>query len=78
MDPIITNEVGLNVTTTVGSVKPFMPRAAVLNAPKDKLHKNSYAEKIQPGKEHSYRIAYPNDRTRSIAPFKRDEKYKYV
>ena len=74
--PLITNEVGLNVNTTVKTLKPFIPKAAVLNAPNDKLHRHSYSERIKPGKEKDYKIAYPNDRAKSIAPFNRDEKYK--
>lgn len=75
--PLITNEVGLNVNTTVGDLKSFVPKIAIQNAPNDKLHRNSYAERIRAGKEHEYKIAYPNDRAKSIAPFNRDEKYKY-
>ncbi len=74
--PLITNEVGLNVNTTMANFKPFFPKNAVLNAPNDKLHRNSYSERIRPGQEKDYKIAYPNDRAKSIAPFKRDEKYK--
>lgn len=74
--PLITNEVGLNVNTTVASLKPFFPKNAVQNAANDKLHRHLYSERIKPGKEKEYKIAYPNDRGKSIGPFKRDEKYK--
>jgi hypothetical protein len=74
--PLITNEVGLNVNTTVGTLKPFLPKTAVLNAVNDHLHRNSYAERIKPGKEKDYKISYPNDRGKSIGPFNRNEKFK--
>lgn len=76
MVPIITNEVGINVNTNIANLKSFLPKAAVQNAPKDYLHKLGYAEKIQPGEESKYKIAFPNDRAKSIGPFDRKEKYK--
>ncbi|CAF0834043.1 unnamed protein product [Brachionus calyciflorus] len=76
MSPILTNEVGLNVSTTVQSLKSFSPKTVVQNAARDNLHKISYSEKIKPGKESEYKIAFPNDRSKSIGPFNRYEKYK--
>jgi hypothetical protein len=75
---LITNEVGLNVNTTVSSLKAFTPKAAVLNAPNDHLHRNSYTEKIKRGKEAEFKIAYPNDLAKSVAPFSRKDKFKYI
>jgi hypothetical protein len=76
MVPLISNEVGINVNTTMADLKQFSPRLAVQNAAKDKLHKNPNARKIENGKENEYKVAYPNDRGKSIGPFKRDENYK--
>ena len=66
----------MNVNTSLADAKKFFPRQVMLNAPNDKLHRNSYSEKIKRGKEQEYKIAYPNDRGKSIAPFDRNEKYK--
>ncbi len=76
MMPLISNESGINVNTTAADLKKFTPKIAVQNAPNTKTHKNKYAEKVDPGKEDQYKIAYPNDRGKSIAPFNRDEKFK--
>ncbi len=76
VDPLITNEIGLNVNTTLEDLKSFMPKAAVQNAPKDHLHRVSYADQVKPGHNNEYKVAFPNDRSKSIGPFKRDEKYK--
>lgn len=72
----MTNEVGLNVSTTVQSLKSFSPKITVQNAARDSLHKISNSEKIISGKESQYKIAFPNDRSKSIGPFNRKEKYK--
>lgn len=77
MMPILTNEVGINVNTTLADLKSFAPKIAVQNATRDGLHKLSYAEKVKAGKESEYKVAFPNDRAKSIAPFNRNEKYKY-
>lgn len=74
---MLTNEVGLNVNTTVETLQAFVPKAAVQNAPNDHLHKVSYAEKIKPGNAAQYKIAFPNDRSKSIGPYNKNEKYKY-
>ena len=66
----------MNVNTTVDSLKPFVPKAAVQNAVNDHLHKVTYSEKIKSGKAGEYRIAFPNDRSKSIGPFDKKEKYK--
>jgi hypothetical protein len=76
MMPLLTNEVGVNVNTTLADLKSFEPKLAVQNAVKDTLHKLSYAEKVKSGKELEYKIAFPNDRAKSIGPFSRNEKYK--
>ena len=76
MTPYLTNEVGLNVNTTVGSLKPFMPKAAVQNSVNDYLHKHANSEQVTPNTAQAYKIAFPNDRAKSIAPFSRTEKYK--
>jgi hypothetical protein len=74
--PVLTNEVGLNVNTTFADLKSFVPKAAVQNSVNDHLHRFSNTEKIPSGKAANYKIAYPNDRSKSIAPFSRNEKYK--
>lgn len=74
---MLTNEVGLNVNTSVNSLKPFVPKAAVQNAAKDHLHKLSNSEQIKSGTESDYKIAFPNDRAKSIGPFNRYDKFKY-
>ena len=66
------------MNTTVNNLKSFLPKAAVQNAVNDHMHKVSYAEKIKPGQSAQYKIAFPNDRSRSIGPFNKNEKYKYV
>lgn len=76
MTPYMTNEVGLNVNTTVSTLKAFLPKAAVQNSVNDYLHAHSNSEKIAPGIGNQYKIAFPNDRSKSIAPFSRNEKYK--
>lgn len=77
MMPLITNEVGINVNTSLANLKPFLPKAAVQNAPRDHLHTISYAEKAKTVLDaEKYKIAFPNDRAKSIAPFDRNEKYK--
>jgi hypothetical protein len=76
MMPLISNEIGINVNTTMADLKQFSPKIAVQNAAKDKLHKNMHVKQVENGKEHAYKIAYPNDRGKSIGPFKRDENYK--
>jgi hypothetical protein len=76
IDPKITNEIGINVNTTMAELKSFNPKAIVQNALNDNLHKVGYAEKMAKDKANSYKIAFPNDRAKSIAPFKRNEKYK--
>ncbi len=76
MEPIISNEVGLNVNTTFADLKSFAPKAVVQNAPNDNLHKISYAEKIKKETAGEFKVAFPNDRAKSIAPFNRNEKYK--
>lgn len=76
MTPFLTNEVGLNVNTTVATLKPFIPKNAVMNSVNDHLHRHSNTEKISPGNGDQYKIAYPNDRSKSIGPFSRTEKYK--
>ena len=76
ISPVLTNEVGLNVNTTLQDLKSFSPKITVLNAARDSLHKISSSEKIAPGQEQKYKIAFPNDRSKSIAPFNRYEKYK--
>ena len=78
IEPILTNEVGVNVNTTVATLKPYQPKAAVLNAPKDHLHQISYAERLTSSNKSDYKVAFPNDRAKSIGPFKRTEKYKYT
>ena len=78
MDPLITNETGLNVNTTVATLKPFLPKAAIQNSLNDNLHKLSYSEKIKKGKESEYKIAFPNDRAKSLGPFNRKDKFKCV
>lgn len=74
--PYLTNEVGLNVNTTVATLKPFVPKAAVQNSVNDRLHKHQNSEKIAAGAADSYKIAFPNDRAKSIAPYSRNDKYK--
>jgi hypothetical protein len=76
IDPMITNETGLNVNTIMEDLKSFVPKAAVKNAPKDSLHKVSYSDKVKPGKASECKIAFPNDRSRSIGSFNRNKKYK--
>lgn len=76
IEPILTNEVGVNVNTTMATLKSFQPKAAVLNAPKDNLHQISYAERISSSNKNDFKVAFPNDRAKSIGPFKRTEKYK--
>lgn len=76
IEPIISNEVGINVNTTFSNMKKFLPKLAVQNAVNDGLHKSSYAEKIRKGDESKYKVAFPNDRAKSIGPFNRYEKYK--
>jgi hypothetical protein len=78
MEPILTNETGVNVNTTLADVNAFNPKAAVLNAPNDKLHKVSYAERVKSERAHEFKVAFPNDRAKSIGPFNRNEKYKYL
>ncbi len=76
MTPFLTNEVGLNVNTTVATLKPFVPKAAVMNSVNDHLHRHSNTEKITPETAENYKVAFPNDRAKSIAPYSRGEKYK--
>ncbi len=76
MTPFLTNEVGLNVNTTFGSLRAFVPKAAVQNAPNDNLHRHSNTEKITPATAQKYKVAFPNDRSKSIAPFSRTDKFK--
>jgi hypothetical protein len=76
MMPILTNEIGINVNTTFADLKSFVPKAAVQNAPNDHLHKVTYAEHFKPEKKSEYKVAFPNDRAKSIAPFNRYDKYK--
>lgn len=73
---MLTNEVGLNVNTTVATLKPFVPKAAVQNAANDNLHKVSISDKMRIGKNDEYKISFPNDRSKSIAPYNRHEKFK--
>lgn len=74
---MITNEVGINVNTSLASLKPFVPKAAVQNAPRDHLHLISYCEKAKSNMDaEKYKIAFPNDRAKSIGPFDRREKFK--
>lgn len=75
--PLITNEVGINVNTSLANLKSFIPKAAVLNAPRDHLHNLSYAEKARTAADaEKYKIAFPNDRSKSIGPFDRKENFK--
>lgn len=75
--PLITNEVGINVNTSVSNLKSFLPKAAVQNAPNDSLHSTSYSKKFKSAEEaDAYKVAFPNDRAKSIGPFDRKEKYK--
>ena len=76
MMPVLTNEVGVNVNTTFADLKAFVPKAAVQNSVNDNLHKFADTEKIPHGKGNSFKIAFPNDRAKSIAPYSRTEKYK--
>ncbi len=76
MTPFLTNEVGLNVNTTFNNLRAFVPKAAVQNAPNDTLHRHSNTEKISPATAEKYKVAFPNDRSKSIAPFSRTEKFK--
>ena len=75
MDPLLTNEVGLNVSTSFADLKAFAPKGAVQNAPNDKLHRFKNAEKMLP-KDAEYKVAFPNDLAKSIGPFNRNEKFK--
>ena len=75
---MLTNEVGLNVNTTVDNLKSFVPKAAVQNAANNNLHKFSNTEKVTSAAAGKYKIAYPNDRSKSIGPFDKKDKYKLV
>lgn len=77
MMPLITNEVGLNVNSTFADLKSFVPKAIVQNAVHDGLHKNPHVEQVRPENASEFKVAFPNDRAKSIAPFNRSEKYKY-
>ena len=76
MMPILTNEVGVNVKTTLADLNAFAPKLVVMNAANDNMHKIGYAEKVRAEKAAGYKIAFPNDRAKSIASFNRYEKYK--
>ena len=76
MDPLLTNEIGINVNTSFDELRSFQPKAAVQNATHDRLHRVTYAEQIKPGQNAEYKVAFPNDRAKSIAPFNREEKFK--
>jgi hypothetical protein len=75
MDPLLTNEVGLNVNTSFADLKSFAPKGAVQNAPNDRLHRVDNSEKILKQKD-AYKVAFPNDLAKSVGPFNRNEKYK--
>ena len=76
LDPLISNEVGLNVSATLADLKPFAPKTVVQNAANDHLHKLCYAEKVKANKAGEYKLALPNDMAKSVAPFNRHDKYK--
>ena len=64
------------MNTTLENLKAFVPKAAVQNAVNDHLHKFSNTEKVYPGTAYKHKIAFPNDRSKSIGPFDKREKYK--
>lgn len=76
---MITNETGLNVNTTFANLKPFLPKAASQNAVNDRLHRNEELVAVAINKQNSneFKVAFPNDRAKSVAPFNRNEKYKF-
>ncbi|UJR33894.1 hypothetical protein I4U23_021314 [Adineta vaga] len=74
LKPLIANEVGINVNTTQDTLKPFHPRAAVLNSSHDITHvkraSNTYLNNFK-----KHKVSFPNDRARSIGPFNRDDSF---
>lgn len=77
LKPLISNEVGINVNTTQDSLKSFHPRAAVLNSAHDTTHvKRTSSTYLDHFKKH--KVSFPNDRSRSIGPFNREESFVYV
>ena len=64
------------MNTTVENLKAFVPKAAVQNAVNDHLHKFRNTEKLHPVTAVKHKIAFPNDRSKSIGPFDKREKFK--
>ena len=74
LKPLIANEVGINVNTTEDVLQRFHPRAAVLNSVNDTSHvKRASATYLNHFKKH--KVSFPNDRSRSIAPFNREDSF---
>ena len=73
LKPLVTNEVGLNVNTSLAELQSFAPKAVVQNAAKDALHRQASVSAEQASE---FKLAFPNDRLRSIGPFNRTEKFK--
>ena len=72
--PKITNEVGLNIESTVAEVKKD-PRNALHNAQFSKLHRlKAYTNKHN--EDDKVLLSFPNDRAASVRPSNRHQKYQ--
>ncbi|KAL5010428.1 hypothetical protein ScPMuIL_012733 [Solemya velum] len=71
--PYISNEVGMFVDTTFSTLEKDNPRNAIVGGPHSVLH--APATSFQ-NNDSSVKVAFPNDRARSIRPSNRHDKYK--